>query len=332
MSNETRLPMTVNAARRLAHPGFAPALFADPRRVVAMTMVTFLLTSLGLLAAPRTTLGWDVNSFSSASESTLVSLTNQARAAAGLRALKVDSKLSAIARSRSKDMIVRDYFSHTVLGTNYNVFHILDQKGYCYRIAGENIGWNNYPDDVATTTIQRQFMDSAGHRANILGKAWDVIGIGAYKGPTGKKMWTVVFADRCGSTSTSTPKPTPKPTPKATPKPRPATLAPTPKPVAKPTPTPTPPPTPVPVFTLPPDPSEDVGLGLGPGGQHDGIGDSDGADNGNGGNSGNETPPGQVRNADPATSEGSLRVTDPTTPPGLFEAVVGGVTGFFFGG
>ena len=69
-------------------------------------------------------------------------------------------------------------------------------------------------------------------------------------------------------------------------------------------------------------------LGLGPGGQHDG----NGAANGNGGNSGNETPPGQVRNADPATSEGSLRVTDPTTPRGLFEAVVGGVTGFFFGG
>jgi hypothetical protein len=34
------------------------------------------------------------------------------------------------------------------------------------------------------------FMNSSGHRANIMGRTWDVIGIGAYKGPTGKKMWT----------------------------------------------------------------------------------------------------------------------------------------------
>jgi uncharacterized protein YkwD len=179
------------------------ALTASPRRFAVMTMLAFALTSVGMLAAPRTTLAWDVNSFSSASEAKLVSLTNQARASAGLRALKVDSKLTAIARWRSKDMIVRNYFSHTILGTSYNVFHVLDTKGYCYRIAGENIGWNNYPDDVATTTVQRQFMNSAGHRANILGKAWDVMGIGAYKGPTGKKMWTVIFADRCGTTSTA---------------------------------------------------------------------------------------------------------------------------------
>ena len=60
---------------------------------------------------------------------------------------------------------------------------------------------------MATAEIQSQFMGSAGHNANILGKAWDVIGIGAYKGPTGKKMWTVLFADKCGTT-TATPKPT----------------------------------------------------------------------------------------------------------------------------
>ena len=317
--------MTVSSASRPARDRRA-ALLADPRRLALMTLAAFVLTSVGLLATPRSAFAWDVNSFSSASESKLVSLTNQSRAAAGLKALKVDSKLTSIARSRSKDMIVRNYFSHTILGTNYNVFHLLDKAGYCYRIAGENIGWNNYPDDVATTTVHRQFMNSAGHRANILGKSWDVIGVGAYKGPTGKKMWTVIFADKCGSTSTPkpTPKPTVKPRPTATPKPR---VAATPKPT--PTPTPTPVPTPVPLLTLPPDPSEDIGLGLGPGGQHGGIGN--GEENGNGGNSGNGAPPGQVRDADPATNEGSLRVTDPTTPPGLFEAVVGGVTGIFFG-
>jgi uncharacterized protein YkwD len=312
-------------------------LFLEPRRFAVMTAIAFALTAVGLFVAPRQTLAWDVNSFSSTSEAQLVRLTNQARAAAGLRALKVDSKLTAIARSRSKDMIVRDYFSHTIKGTNDNVFDILDAKGYCYKIAGENIGWNNYPDDVATNTVQRQFMNSAGHRANILGKAWDVLGVGAYKGPTGKKMWTVVFADRCGTTSAPapTPKPTPKPTPRPTVKPKPAatprpaaTPKPTPRPTATPKPTPTP--TPVPVRTMTPEPTDNVGLGLGPGGQHDGNGN--GATNGNGGSSGGGTPPGQVRDAAPGTQEGSLRVIDPPVPAGLFETVVGGVTGFFLGG
>src|SRR6185369_15631683 len=89
------------------------ALLADPRRFAAMIAIAFVLTSVGLLAAPRTTLAWSVNTFNSSSESQLVRLTNQARAAAGLRALRVDSRLTAIARSRSKDMIVRNYFSHT---------------------------------------------------------------------------------------------------------------------------------------------------------------------------------------------------------------------------
>jgi len=284
-----------------------------------MTMLAFSLTSVGLLAAPRTTLAWDVNAFSSTSEAQLVRLTNQARASAGLRALKVDSKLTAIARWRSKDMIVKNYFSHNIPPSGKMVFSVLDSKGYCYSLAGENIGWNNYPDDVATSTVQRQFMDSSGHRANILGKAWDVIGIGAYKGPTGKKMWTVIFADRCGSTSPApAPKPTPRPVTHATAAPKPRA---TPKPTPKATPQPTPQPTPEPTPVLTAAPSE-----------LNGDGNGNGDTNGNGGASGNGPPPGQgTRAADPASTEGSLRVIDPSTPPGLLEAVVGGVTGFFFG-
>jgi uncharacterized protein YkwD len=314
--------MTVQSASPRPSPNLRSTLLADPRRFAAMMAIAFTLTSVGLLATPRTTFAWASNSFSSSSESTLVTLTNRARASHGLRALRVDSKLSAIARSRSKDMIVRDYFSHTIKGTSYNVFHILDQKGYCYRIAGENIGWNNYPDDSATYAVQNQFMGSPGHRANILNKAWDVIGIGAYKGPTGKKMWTVLFADRCGSTTTT------KPAPKPTPKPRPAATT---KPAAKATPKPKPKPTVAPIATplVVAEPTDGLGLGLGPGGQHDSLGN--GGDNGNGGNSGDGPPPGQVRDANPTTGEGSLRVTDPSAPPGLFEAVVGGVTGAFFG-
>jgi hypothetical protein len=213
-------------------------------------------------------------------------------------------------------MITRGYFSHNIPPSGKNVFSVLDSKGYCYNVAGENIGWNNYPDDVATGAVHSAFMKSSGHRSNILGKKWDVIGIGAYKGPTGKKMWTVIFADKCGkssggsssgggSGSKTTPKPKPKPKPRATPRP-------TPKPTPKPT----------PVKTMPPPPTDPPGLVLGPGAPYPAYSPSD-AD---GPSAGGWTPPGRA-----SDGSGRLRVVDPA-PPGLLETIVGGVAGFYLGG
>ncbi|HEX2470490.1 MAG TPA: CAP domain-containing protein, partial [Candidatus Limnocylindrales bacterium] len=196
-------------------------------RPISLALVVALISLAGLASAGPA-MAWDGGSFSSASERALVTLTNRSRAAAGLRALKIDSVLTSVARWRSKDMIQRDYFSHDIPGYG-NVFKKLDSKGYCYRLAGENIGWNTYPDSEATAAIHRMFMDSSGHRKNVLGRSWEAIGVGAYKGSDGKKMWTVLFADKCGGTAApkATPKPTPKPT--AKPKPKPVVMA-TPKP------------------------------------------------------------------------------------------------------
>lgn len=206
----------------------------------------FGLASAATLAAPAPSLAWDGNAFDASAEAELVALTNRSRANAGLKALKVDAALTSIARWRSQDMIQNDYFSHSIPGYG-KVFTRLDDSGYCYKLAGENIGWNTYPDGEATSTIQQMFMDSGGHRANILGATWDVVGIGAYKGPGDKKMWTVLFADECGgSTPAATATPTAKPTAQATPKP-------TPEPTAVPTPSPSP--TPSPTATSVPTPS-----------------------------------------------------------------------------
>src|SRR5687767_14132615 len=128
----------------------------------------------------------------------------------------------------------------------------MQRRGYCFKLAGENIGWNNYPDDIATEAIHQMLLDSPGHRRNIVGEAWDHIGIGAYKGPTGKKMWTVLFADKCGpAPAPPTPEPTPPPTPAPTPPPNPdptapPEVAPTQPPAAAPTAAPKPKPTPKP--------------------------------------------------------------------------------------
>ena len=164
------------------------------RRLPPLLSFAVVLGIAVLLVAPGATLAWDANSFNSASESQLYSLTNQARVSAGLPSLRIDSSLASIARYRSKDMEDRGYFSHNIPPSGKMVWDVMDERGYCYNLAGENIGWNNYPDDEATAQIQQMFMASAEHHDNILGRAWDVMGIGAYKGSDGHMMWTVLFA------------------------------------------------------------------------------------------------------------------------------------------
>ncbi len=95
------------------------------RRAPLLLAVAFALTTVGLLSAPASVFGWDAGTFSSASESELFSLTNQARAAAGLKPLKNDSELVGFARWRSKDMSERDYFSHTIPPGGGMVFDVM---------------------------------------------------------------------------------------------------------------------------------------------------------------------------------------------------------------
>jgi uncharacterized protein YkwD len=288
------------------------------RRFAVALAIAFAATAGGLLASAGPTYAWDASSFNSSSERQLVSLTNQARASHGLKALKTDPTLTSVARWRSKDMIVKDYFSHNIPPSGKMVFSTLDSKGFCYSVAGENIGWTDDADGSATNTIQSMFMNSSGHRANILGKSWDVIGVGAYKGTGGKKMWTVLFANKCGSTAPA-PKPTVKPHPKPTVKP--AAPRATPRPTAKPTPAPTPVPTPTSTPTALPEPTDPSGFGAGLAGRLGPIvGGGDTAEAASGGNKSASTGP------------TSMRVVDESAPPGLFETIVGDVTGFFLGG
>jgi uncharacterized protein YkwD len=298
-------------------PGTGPT---PPRRagqrLAVLVAIAVVFVSLGGLALPSSTLAWSAGSFSSPDEALLVKLQNTARASAGLRTLKVDSALTSIARWRSKDMIDRNYFSHNIPPSGALVFTTMKQRGYCFVTAGENIGTNNYPADpnnLATRAIFQAFMKSPDHKANILGKPYDVVGVGAYMGATGKKMWTVIFADKCGSAPApkATPKPTPKPAPKATPRPTPK---PTPKPAATAAPIPTPSPSPEPSLAPSPTPSpEPAGPIRGPG-NGNGAGDSDGT--------------GPPPSAGPPLGAG---VVEPPAAGGLLESVVGGVASFYFG-
>jgi uncharacterized protein YkwD len=166
-------------------------------RFAALTALAIGLTAVGALSAPSSALSWGDGAFSPVSERELIDRTNQSRVEAGLAPLRVDAALTAIARWRSKDMSVRGYFSHSIPPLGQKVFAILEHEEYCFTLAGENIGWNTHADGVATERIHQAFLDSPGHRANIVAEPWSVIGVGAYKGPDGKKLWTVLFADPC---------------------------------------------------------------------------------------------------------------------------------------
>lgn len=244
-------------------PAFLHPLPAAARRHLAavVAVAVLLSSSAGLALAPAAS-AWDVHGFSADSESQLISLQNQARASAGLRTLKLDTALRSAARWRSRDMVERDYFSHTIpgRGSDHNVFWYLQYEyDYCFKVAGENIGqatWPGASEADVTAFVFGLFMDSDGHRANILGTSWDVVAVGAYRATGDHFVWTALFADRCGSGAAATPKATPKPSPKPTvretPKPDPTRVA-TPRPQRTPDrPTAT---TPTPARTQRPSPS-----------------------------------------------------------------------------
>ncbi|HEY0637193.1 MAG TPA: CAP domain-containing protein, partial [Pseudonocardiaceae bacterium] len=102
----------------------------------------------------------------------VVALVNQARAAAGCRALTVDDRLTAAAQGHSEDMARQDYFSHTSL----------DGRTFADRIRAAG-----YPSPAAENIAKGQrsaqqvhdaWMNSAGHRANILNCSYTTIGVG----------------------------------------------------------------------------------------------------------------------------------------------------------
>jgi uncharacterized protein YkwD len=224
-------------------------------RRLRIACVSFALSAAVLAATAGSVLAWGVGEFSAGDEQLLFTLTNQDRASAGLNALVQDNYLRNKAEWRSKDMGDRGYFSHAIPPDNKYVFYYMSKDGYCYRVAGENIGLSSYGDDVATTRIEAAFMGSTTHRNNILG-TWVRMGVGAYKAANGQKYYTVLFSVPCSAPPMTTPAPPKPPAPKATPRPV-VTVAPTPTPTPTPTETPTPTPTetPTPTPTAAPTPT-----------------------------------------------------------------------------
>jgi len=117
--------------------------------------------------------------------------TNLHRANAGLSALAENPQLNSAARLKVQDMFARQYFEH-VSPTGGNISTLLDGVGYEYIAVGENLALGNYENDEA---LVQAWMDSPGHRANILNGRFQEIGVAVERGTfEGHKTWLAVQA------------------------------------------------------------------------------------------------------------------------------------------
>jgi Uncharacterized protein with SCP/PR1 domains len=122
-----------------------------------------------------------------ADENYILQRVNAERAKAGLGALQIDNRLLQTARAKSQDMIAHGYFDHQspVLGSPFDQ---MKKAGITYRYAGENIAGNSSAADAMVS-----WMNSSGHRANILNPNYTRIGIGVVNGGPYGKMLTQQF-------------------------------------------------------------------------------------------------------------------------------------------
>lgn len=121
----------------------------------------------------------------SAYEQKVVELTNQQRAQNGLKPLFLDTELSKVAREKSRDMQSKGYFSHTS-PTYGSPFDMMKKFGISYRSAGENIAMGQRtPEEVVNA-----WMNSEGHRKNILSTNFTHIGVGHV---ANGNYWTQMF-------------------------------------------------------------------------------------------------------------------------------------------
>ncbi|MFJ7747452.1 CAP domain-containing protein [Peribacillus sp. NPDC097295] len=121
-------------------------------------------------------------------EQQVLDLVNAERAQAGLKELKMDEELSNVAKAKSEDMRDNNYFSHTS-PTYGSPFDMMKSFGINYTYAGENIA----AGQTSPSAVMKSWMNSAGHKANILNKNYTHIGIGYVKGGTYSRYWTQQF-------------------------------------------------------------------------------------------------------------------------------------------
>jgi len=125
--------------------------------------------------------------FADISRSVLVSLTNQTRQSSGLYVLSENSKLNQAAYLKAQDMINYNYFAHTS-PSGKSPWYFLETVGYNYQHAGENLAI----DFLDSGEVFQAWLNSPGHRANIINSNFKEIGMAVLQGEFQGRQTTVV--------------------------------------------------------------------------------------------------------------------------------------------
>ena len=127
----------------------------------------------------------EVNSSVLSFENEVIRLVNEIRLQHGLKALTANWELSRVARYKSQDMVDNRYFSHTspTYGSPYQMIRAF---GLSFRTAGENIAYGQRTPQA----VVNAWMNSSGHRANILSTSYTQIGVGYV---ASGHYWTQMF-------------------------------------------------------------------------------------------------------------------------------------------
>lgn len=120
-------------------------------------------------------------------EKEVFDLINKQRTNNGLPALQNDSEVQRIARIKAQDMVDNNYFSHNS-PTYGSPFDMLKSFKVSYKTAGENIAANSSNSSAVTA-----WMNSSGHKANILNSSFNYTGIGVVSSPRYGKMYVQMF-------------------------------------------------------------------------------------------------------------------------------------------
>ncbi|MFJ7952514.1 SafA/ExsA family spore coat assembly protein [Lysinibacillus sp. NPDC096418] len=121
-------------------------------------------------------------------EQEVIKLVNVERAKAGLPALKEDWELSRVAKYKSQDMRDKNYFNHTS-PTYGSPFTMMKNFGISYKSAGENIA----KGQKTAAEVMKAWMNSEGHKANIMSKNFTHIGVGYV---ANGNYWTQMFISK----------------------------------------------------------------------------------------------------------------------------------------
>lgn len=157
-------------------------------RRAGLSVVLAVVVSLHM-AYNMTTSGTVLGDKASITATALLKDTNDVRQQNGLQTIELNQQLNQAAYLKAKDMFSQQYWAHTAPDGTEPWKWFAEAK-YNYSVAGENLAKNFYTADAATAA----WMNSAEHRANILGSDYTDVGFAVMSGPLAGEETTIVVA------------------------------------------------------------------------------------------------------------------------------------------